>query len=423
MTTDSPAPPPVSRASITEDQVFAVAQALMDSGVRPTSAKIRERLGKGSATTIQAMLERWRERRASAAPAPIPANLVDQAKARGAEASQRLLEALWGPIRDQVAREYDAQIKELQLRAQEYHDDLQDATENVVALETKLADVTAHNDTLAGLNGDLTAQVRGLEQHNRDLAIAVRESTAASQKASEEAGIQTTRAHDAEAALASALSSIDAAKRESSQKGADLMRLREEHAGLQQKTAAHASDQQKRIDQLAGEAGAHQVTIARLQEQVEAAAKRDEELGPIVREFGILRRRNDDLSRRLALLDKDNPTISGFIQLLRKQTKPVRQSTLEDMLSSHLPMLPTHQDMLPLIGFNAPLDLALDTFTVLADEIVLSETNVLIPITFSFAGDRTSSAYAGRTLIGRAVMTVDDFGLVSFSDIKASFEK
>jgi hypothetical protein len=64
MTTDSPVPPPASRASITEDQVFTVAQALMDSGVRPTSAKIRERLGKGSATTIQAMLERWRERRA-----------------------------------------------------------------------------------------------------------------------------------------------------------------------------------------------------------------------------------------------------------------------------------------------------------------------------------------------------------------------
>ena len=418
MTTNQP-PPAASRASITEDQVFAVAQALSDAGVRPTSAKIREKLGKGSATTIQAMLERWRERRASAAPAPIPADLVDQSTKHGAEAAQSLLHALWGPIRDQVAREYDARLKEQQLRAQEYHDDLQEATESVVSLELKIAEATSHNDTLAGLNGDLTATVRSLEQQNRDLASAVKESTTASQKASEEASIQTKRANDSDAQLAATVALVDSLKRESAQKGADLMRLREEHQTLQHTSAALASDQLRRIEKLAGEASASQVVTARLQEQLAAAAKREEELGPIVSEFGILRRRNEDLTRRIALLTGDNPKVTGFLALLRKHTVVTQQKTVEDMLVSQLPSLPAHHDVASMIPADALRDVDLDTFS--AEPVTLTHTHARVPFRFSFVVRRSASPHVGRRVSGSGVLLVDDYGLALFSDIEASW--
>lgn len=59
------------RATITRDEVFRTADALKAEGVRPSAMKIRDRLGRGSASTIQPWLVEWRAAPAQP-PTPIP---------------------------------------------------------------------------------------------------------------------------------------------------------------------------------------------------------------------------------------------------------------------------------------------------------------------------------------------------------------
>ena len=215
------------------------------------------------------------------------------------------------------------------------------------------------------------------------------------------------------------MSQVDAARRDSAQKGADLMRLREEHDALRQTTGALAAQQQQRIDALTCELGTTQVDIARLREQLAAAAKRDEELGPIVRDYGILRRQNEDLARRLALLG------TGFLARLRAQPPAIRSATLDDLLTSQLPLLPVHRDIAPLLLNVASHDLSLESWELQVDGLSDTVAALTVPFRFAFTVTRAPTPTGStkqRRFLGMAVLSVDDAGLVTVQQIQAQFE-
>lgn len=62
----------MARTGITEQQVFEAAEALLQEGQGVTVSSVRERLGSGSYTTINAHLGKWREANDNRRPADIP---------------------------------------------------------------------------------------------------------------------------------------------------------------------------------------------------------------------------------------------------------------------------------------------------------------------------------------------------------------
>jgi len=76
----------VGRTGVTYEEVAEAARALTEEGRRATAAAVRERLGRGSLTTIQRHLQTWREREA-----PVEA-------LKKSEALQALLERMRGEL-------------------------------------------------------------------------------------------------------------------------------------------------------------------------------------------------------------------------------------------------------------------------------------------------------------------------------------
>ncbi|MGH8549516.1 MAG: DNA-binding protein, partial [Methylococcales bacterium] len=62
----------MARAGITEQQVFEAAEALLQEGQTATVSAVRERLGTGSYSTINACLGKWREDNKNRSSADIP---------------------------------------------------------------------------------------------------------------------------------------------------------------------------------------------------------------------------------------------------------------------------------------------------------------------------------------------------------------
>jgi len=63
----------MARQGITREQVFAAAEELREEGIAPTVQTVRERIGSGSFSTINAHLGAWKEQNAGVAVAAIPA--------------------------------------------------------------------------------------------------------------------------------------------------------------------------------------------------------------------------------------------------------------------------------------------------------------------------------------------------------------
>ena len=63
----------MARQGISEDQVFAAAHELREEGMTPTVQAVRERIGSGSFSTINAHLGAWKAQNAAQAVAAIPA--------------------------------------------------------------------------------------------------------------------------------------------------------------------------------------------------------------------------------------------------------------------------------------------------------------------------------------------------------------
>lgn len=127
--------------AITEEDVFAAANALDAEGTRPTQKAVRDRLGGGSFTTIAAAMQRWHQRRVTPTPTrvPIPDSLSNS--------MSELLQQVW-----------DAAVSEMDVRLLDERRGLREAR---AAQERELADMI---EAMAVLQDERDAAKSTLEE-------------------------------------------------------------------------------------------------------------------------------------------------------------------------------------------------------------------------------------------------------------------
>jgi chromosome segregation ATPase len=185
----------MARAGITQEQVLEAAQALLEEGITPTVAAVRERLGSGSYTTISAHLAEWRSQNTQA-PANIPEmpervrTALNQVWAQAAAAAQEGLETQRQAL-EAMRRELDkeradmgAEIERLeraQEQAQEQIEHLRasfteaqttnrEAQAQLLELKVENARLGERASSAEGRGAELREQVQGLQQQLAELA-------------------------------------------------------------------------------------------------------------------------------------------------------------------------------------------------------------------------------------------------------------
>lgn len=269
-------------ASITYEQVAAIADAIKAAGGKPNPRQIRERHGSGSLGTIHKLFQQW-----------------ESGQSRQIEASLALPPALQRAILDFMAQELATARAELEaklLDAQQAANDL--AVENerqgnhIEALETALEDLQGEKATLAGrvaqLETDL-ASARDEAGRERQAAEAARTELAKAQLRLEampilekenerlqgaldvERTARTDAERQAAAAEAKAAGLADRladAQEHQKQTAADLAKS----VADRQRLAGELSEIQKEARAASSQAGQLQGTVHTLQRQVEEQA-------------------------------------------------------------------------------------------------------------------------------------------------------
>ncbi len=140
-----------SQLPITYDEVAAAAQALFDANEKVTIIAIREKLKRGSFTTVKKFLDRWQQ---SQGAGPIQTSAVPQQ-----------LESLWQEARraaeGNLAEERDALgalAAELEARFDQMEAAVADAENGRKAAEARLADKDSELARLGAVADDLRAQ-------------------------------------------------------------------------------------------------------------------------------------------------------------------------------------------------------------------------------------------------------------------------
>ena len=141
------------RTGITREQVFSVADRLMEEGISPTVATVRSDLGKGSFTTINQHLGEWKALKWKAADptGSVPPKVEAQA--------HELLTGLW-TFASHEANQAIAQIREAALRdVAELQTALQEAQQQVRVLEQERRDLHAQLVKAHGSTETLTREI------------------------------------------------------------------------------------------------------------------------------------------------------------------------------------------------------------------------------------------------------------------------
>ncbi len=269
-------------ASITYDQVAAIADAIKASGAKPNPRLIRERHGSGSLGTIHKLFQQW-----------------EAGQSRQIEAALALPPALQRAILDFMAQELATARAELEaklLDAQQAANDL--AAENerqgnhIEALETTVEDLQGEKATLAGrvaqLETDL-ASARDEAARERQAAEAARTELAKAQLRLEampilekenerlQAALDAERtartnaerqAATAEAKAAGLADRLADAQERQKQTAADLVKSE----GDRQRLAGELSEIQKEARGASAQVGQLQGTVNTLQRQIDEQA-------------------------------------------------------------------------------------------------------------------------------------------------------
>lgn len=183
-------------ATITPDQTFAVADALQAEGIRPTLRAVHQRLGRGSMSTVNGHMQRWREARArplsvqpilppalqrsiiefiatevAAARAPIEADLTEQLQvatdlAAESERQAAALEESAAEIARLEALKATAEGRaaQLDLEVAAAKADAARERQAAEASRTELARVAVRLEALEHLQSDLIAVLEKLER-------------------------------------------------------------------------------------------------------------------------------------------------------------------------------------------------------------------------------------------------------------------
>jgi chromosome segregation ATPase len=155
---------------ITEQDVFAAAEALQAEGVKPTQTTVRERLGGGSFATIGPALKRWREaqwEQHELAEVELPPELdealqqlggrVWQAAIAAAESRLAAERAALAEAREELeaeAAEQRAAVQQLEAEAEQYQRQIAELDQRL-AQEQVVSDKA--NQLVAGLTTELSA--------------------------------------------------------------------------------------------------------------------------------------------------------------------------------------------------------------------------------------------------------------------------
>ena len=171
------------------DEIYEVADALHAEGVQPSIAKVAQRLGRGSFTTIQKYLKEWKPGEgAPAAPAvDMPGEVREAVRRFGQELWGRISSTTQGEI-EAVRRIADADVKRVQAECdalvhlvderQGRIDELEDTVQRLsTAVETETtarATLAVQLDERNGLLEELRGQVMGLQVEREDAREEVR---------------------------------------------------------------------------------------------------------------------------------------------------------------------------------------------------------------------------------------------------------
>ena len=141
-------------ATITDDKIWAAADAIDAEGKNPTLAAVRERMGAGSYTTISESMKRWRDKKQGAT-APFIEPPPDQVSEAGNTAASQI----WAQaIRIAESRMEDARA-ELEKQREDLEKGRQEAQEFAELLNKQLegarAELEAERETSAQLKEDL----------------------------------------------------------------------------------------------------------------------------------------------------------------------------------------------------------------------------------------------------------------------------
>jgi len=155
---------------ITEQDVFAAAEALQVEGVRPTQTAVRERLGGGSFATIGPALKKWKEaqwEQHELAEVELPPELdealqqlggrVWQAAIAAAESRLAAERAALAEAREELeaeAAEQRAAVQQLEAEAEQYQRQIAELDQRL-AQEQVVSDKA--NQLVAGLTTELSA--------------------------------------------------------------------------------------------------------------------------------------------------------------------------------------------------------------------------------------------------------------------------
>lgn len=186
----------MARQGITREQVFEAATALQEEGISPTVQSVRERIGSGSYSTINAHLSEWRQEHAGQIPANIPDmpdrvrdafNQVWAAAAKAAqegvetqrqalEAMRREMEKEKADMAAEIAR-LEKEVEEAGAKFEEMGRELDTERESRGAAEKQAMELRIENARLderakaaEGLASDLREQLKSLSDQIAEVA-------------------------------------------------------------------------------------------------------------------------------------------------------------------------------------------------------------------------------------------------------------
>ena len=199
-------------AGVTEDKIWAAAEAIDAEGKNATNAAVRERLGSGSFTTISASMKRWRVRKAAAA-APKVEPIPDQLS----EVVQTAMSQIWSHAIKTAESRLDEAKAQLEVQRAELERGRQEAQEFAELLDNQLEDAKS----------ELQAERKARGSLEDDL-------TKAQEKAAAELAAERTRLSDAQQLAATLTGRLEATQ---TQYEALLARLDKPTTGANKKNA------------------------------------------------------------------------------------------------------------------------------------------------------------------------------------------
>lgn len=231
--------------AITKEEVFEIATALMQTGEKPTSISVRERLGTGSYTTIAGYLREWKANRKS-----LESVQSEEIPLEIREVGTQFTRVVWGAATDWLNRELatakkvaSEQVEEAEAQAQEAMvalESLERERDKLVTLKDELSarweELHSKNSTLEGSVSELREELQRERERNHTLSDRVTVETARSAALEERVQQREQRSQELETELQSLRNELQALRQTHEQLSRQGDSLHIEKSSLEAKT-------------------------------------------------------------------------------------------------------------------------------------------------------------------------------------------